>query len=51
MESNPGYVYCGAKVCKVLQIMKLCKKTKYYLFGSKIVCECCNYGLKRLYDD
>ena len=44
MESNPGYVYCGAKVCKVLQIMKLCKKTKCYLFGSRIVCECCNYG-------
>ena len=28
MESNPGYIYCGAKVCKVLQIMKLCKETK-----------------------
>ena len=28
MESNPGYVYCGAKVCKVLQIMKLCKKKR-----------------------
>ena len=44
MESNPGYAYCGAKVCKVLQIMKLCKKTKCYLFGSKIVCRYCNYG-------
>ena len=44
MESNSGYIYCGAKVCKVLQIMKPCKETKCYLFGSKIVCECCNYG-------
>ena len=44
MESNTGYIYCGAKVCKVLQIMKLCKKTKCYLFGSMIVCECRNYG-------
>ena len=44
MERNPGYIYCGAKVCKVLQIMKLCKKTKCYLFGSMIVCECRNYG-------
>ena len=26
MESNPGYIYCGAKVCKVLHTMKLCKK-------------------------
>ena len=31
MESNPGYVYCGAKVCKVLQIMKLCKKNEMLL--------------------
>ena len=37
MESNSSYIYCGAKVCKVLQIMELCKKTKFYLFGSKIV--------------